>query len=108
MRVVVRPSRAQTQAPEHTLRKRQAVCGIRIGDISNRVVAGRIVVAVLEEEDVVTQSPETDDVLQVVPGDSPERSPHPIAQHDDTQSRCSVLHLTIATSWNDARWIRKS
>src|SRR2546421_294217 len=63
----------------------QSVRRAGVGDAADRIVAGRIIVAVLEEIHVVPEPGESEDVLQVVPRQPAERPANDITQNDDPQ-----------------------
>ena len=68
MSIVVRPAVRQPHSRECARRKLQAKVRILIGDVSDRVIAGGIIVAILDEVYVVPQQSQTHHVLQVMPG----------------------------------------
>jgi len=97
--IVVRPSLSHVQALERASRKRQPIRRIVVGHVAERIVTGRIVVAVFEEEHIMAEPTEADDVLQIMPGNSAEWSSHQIAQDEDPQS--GLVHETAARLSND-------
>src|SRR4029450_1231363 len=98
--VVVRPMLLQPQTLERARRELEPVCRIFIRQIPDGVVTGRIVVAVFKKAHIVTKLLETDDVLEVMPGNSAEWSSHDVSEHEDAQSG-GVTHGTGAKISND-------
>ena len=58
---------------------------IFIGNVSNWIVTGRIVIAILKEVDIMSELSKSEHVLQMMPRDSAQRTADYITQNDDPQ-----------------------
>ncbi len=87
MGVEIGPGVASAHAPEGAGGEAETVGGIGVHHVAGRVVAGRIIVAVFHEEHVVAEREETRDVLQVMPDEPAQRSPHDVAEDRDPTHR---------------------
>jgi hypothetical protein len=67
VRAVVAPAFAQAEALEGAGGEAKSVRGVNVNDAARGVVAGRVVVAVFDEVNVVAEGTKARDLLQVMP-----------------------------------------
>src|SRR5262245_44872288 len=85
MAVEVCPPLCQSVAREHLGREMKSVRRISRGGVGVRVIAGRIIVAVLEEVDVVTQVPQAQYIVKITPCHPADWPADDIAEDEDPQ-----------------------
>ena len=71
MRIVIGPALTQSDLLKRQPGEAQTVVRILVGGLTLRIVAGGIVIAVLEKIHIVTKPGQTHHVLQVMPHQSP-------------------------------------
>jgi hypothetical protein len=86
MGVIVPPTAIQSNAFERGFRKFQPIIGIRTGEVSTGIITGGIVIAILEEVNVMAQAIKPHYVLQMMPGQPAQRATDDIAQDNDPQT----------------------
>src|ERR1044071_7916799 len=98
MSVVERPARVQPRASELALGESEAVGGIGGNGIVLGVVAGGILVAVLEEVNVVAEPGKAHEVVKLPPRHPAQRSADNVAEHDDAKlhARANPMSSWIA------------
>src|SRR5262249_62046433 len=83
--VVVGPALGHADSLEDTGREGETVRRVGRELPARRIVTGSVVVAVLQEVDVVTQTEQAHQVVKVLPHDPAERPPDDEAEDDDPQ-----------------------
>jgi hypothetical protein len=92
VRVVVGPVVTQAQTAERLPCERQAVGRIDVDDMLAGIIAGWVVVAVFQEEHLVTQCREAQDILQVMPGHASHGTADDVPQYHDPEFLGRALH----------------
>src|SRR5262249_39470759 len=107
MSVEVRPAIVEPEPSERVRGECEPVRRIRAHDAARRVVAGVVVVAVLDEQHVVSQLREAEHVVEVVPRQTSERAAHDVTENDDAETahpwQSSSSELSAMPSRSGAR-----
>ena len=82
---MVGPSSPQAYTLEGAGRKLEPVAGVGVHGVFHGVITGRVVVAVFEEVDIVSELCEPHQVLQVAPDHPAERATHEVSQDHNAQ-----------------------
>jgi hypothetical protein len=92
MSIVISPLVACTGSVESVLCESQAIVRIGINDITSRIIAGRVIIAIFEKVNLMSETSKPQNILEMMPSESPNRPPNNIAENNDAKAVISRPH----------------